>query len=153
VDEMFEEAARWSTASSSEVTGPLRSDTDVESVPLGEVVTLPEGHTAVARSVTPNFPPPDEFADPGPGRQLVEVDVEVCAGSTSLQVSPIDWVVVAEDNRVGDWAFHSGTLPSIEIAAGECAAGTVYLDIAADATIAYVTYGDLLLTELGRWEV
>ncbi|HTH06487.1 MAG TPA: hypothetical protein VL916_11485 [Ilumatobacteraceae bacterium] len=152
LNEIFEEAARWSTASSNDIDGPLSSGVEVESSPLGETLTVESGETVVAKSITP-IEPEDDFSDPGPGRQLYEIDVEVCAGSEPVSVNPYSWVIVGEDNRLGGPSFSSGTLPSIDVAAGECVAGTVHLDIAETSTIAYIVYGDVLLEELARWEV
>ena len=45
----------------------------------------------------------------------------------------------------------SGTLSSIDLAAGQCSAGTVQVDLPADAQPRYVMLTDPLFDEIARW--
>jgi hypothetical protein len=147
---LFDEVARWSTASTNAPQSPLTAGNPITANGLAETVTLSSGATAVVRSVTPGAPPLDDFFQPAAGRQLVRVDVELCAGSSPLNVNPIWWFAAAADNRMGSYTFAS-TLPSIDIAAGECAAGLVEIDMPADAIVSTIVLSDNTFTETARW--
>jgi hypothetical protein len=150
---LFQEAARWNTNESVPVDGPLVATAPITTFGLNETAKLPDGATAVVRAVTPNAPPLDDFFPPAPGRQLVRADVEVCAGTTPLEVGPIYWYVSATDSRTGEATFGGSTLSSIQLAAGECGAGLVELDLPADATADNVIITDSALTEAARFRV
>ena len=150
---LFDEAARWNTKESVPVDGPLVAATPVTTFGLNETAKLPDGATAVVRVVTPNAPPLDDFFPPDPGRQLVRADVQVCAGAVPLDVGPIYWYVSATDSRSGEATFGGSTLSSVQLAAGECAAGLVELDLPADATVNNVIITDSALTEAARFRV
>jgi hypothetical protein len=123
----------------------------VASLVLYETATFGDGATAVVRAVQPNAPPLDDFFPADPGRQLVRADVQVCAGSTALDVGPIYWYVSATDNRTGEATFGGSTLSSTSIAPGECAAGLVELDLPADAVVSNVIITDSTLVEQARF--
>lgn len=148
---LFQEAARWNTNDSVPVDGPLVAAAPVTTFGLAETAMLPDGATAVVRAVTPNAPPLDDFFPPDAGRQLVRADVQVCAGTTPLDVGPIYWYVSATDNRTGEATFGGSTLSSAELAAGECGAGLIELDLPADATVNNVIITDSALTEAARF--
>ena len=150
-DSLFQEAARWDTTTATPVDAPLQSPKPVSTFGVGEKATFPDGSTAVLKSVTPNAPPLNEFSPPDPGRQLVRIEVEQCAGSTPLSVSGVYWYAAAVDNRTGSSTFAGDTLPTIDLAAGQCAAGLVEIDLPADATVGTVFLTDVTLKEIARW--
>ena len=149
--ELFSEIGRWTTETTVPVTAPLTSETAVAAATLSETVELDGGGTAVVRSITPNAPPTNEFLPAEPGRQFVDVDVEVCAGSESFSVNPLYWLMTAQDNYTGGASLGGGTLPTIDVAAGQCVAGVVQLDMLEQSVPAYVVFTGALFEELARW--
>ena len=149
--QLFSEIGRWTTETTVPVTAALTSETAVEAAALGATVELDGGGTAVVRSITPNAPPTNEFLPAEPGRQFVDVDVEVCAGSESLSVNPLYWLMTAQDNFTGGASLGGGTLPTLDVAAGQCVAGVVQLDMLEQSVPAYVIFTGTLFEELARW--
>ena len=150
-DELLSEQARWSTATSVPVTSALTPSSPVAASPLGTLLTLADDATAVVRSVTPGAPPTNEFFPVAAGDQLVEIDVELCAGTASLAVNPLYWLVTAQDNTTGGASLGNGTLSSIDVAPGQCVAGTVQLAIPAASAPSYVLLTGALFDEEARW--
>ena len=150
-DNLFSESARWSAGSSSAVTGPLTPFQDVEAGTVGTALDLDGGGTAVVRSITPNAAPSSQFITVEPGRQLVEIDVELCAGTEPLSVNPLYWLVTAADHYIGGASLGGGTLSSLDIAPGQCAAGTVQVDMLEQSVPAYVILTDEIFDEAARW--
>jgi hypothetical protein len=150
-DELFSEIGRWTAETTVPVSGPLTSSSAVETAALGETVELTGGGTAVVRSIAPDAPPTNELFPAEAGRQYVDVDVELCAGSEALSVNPLYWLLTAEDNYTGGASLGGGTLPTIDVAAGECAAGIVQFDMLDESVPAYVVYTGTLFEELARW--
>ena len=149
--QLFSEIGRWTTATTAPVTAPLTSGSVLLAAAIGEPVELDDGGTAVVRSITPNAPPANELFPAEPGRQLVDVDVELCAGSESLSINPLYWLMTAQDNYTGGASLVGGTLPTIDVAAGQCVAGIVQLDMLEQSVPAYVVYTGALFEELARW--
>ena len=100
-DQLFAGIGRWTTASAVSVSSPLAPASPPTAGALGSTADIGGGATAVVRSVTPNAPPTNEFFGPSPGRQLVEVSVELCAGSAPLAVNPLYWLLTGEDSVTG----------------------------------------------------
>ncbi len=148
---LFDELARWSTASAVPVDGPLLATSPPVSAAPGEVVTLTDGATAVVRTVTPNAAPRSDFFTPSDGNQFVEASVEICAGTEPYQVNPLYWAVTMTDNFTASAALGADTLDAIEVAAGQCVAGTVAFDVPATTGPAYVLLTGPLFDEIGRW--
>ena len=105
------------------------------------------------RSVTDNTPPIDDFFAPDPGRQYSQLDIEMCAGTEPLAVNGLYWFGVSTDSWMGTAALLGDTLPVIDMAAGQCAAGIVQIDLPAGSVITQVVYTDQGLAELVRWQV
>ncbi len=115
---------------------------------VGQPVTAPDGTRVTVRTVDvparPNRVPEEE---PVPGSQLAAVEAEVCAGSATLQgvgeqrftlrtsagTGSAPWAAPAYTN---DPRFPAGQT----LRPGECAAGWITFQIAADATAAQVLY-------------
>ena len=150
-DALFGEIGRWSTATAVPIDAPLGTGPELSAAAIGEIIELEGGGTAVVRSITPNAPPSSEFLPVEPGRQLVDADVELCAGSEPLSVNPLYWLMTAQDNYTGGASLGGGTLPTIDVAAGECVAGVVQLDMLEQSVPAYVIFTGALLDELARW--
>ena len=150
-DAILSEIARWSVASSTPVEGPLTPFKTVEAGALGAPLELDAGATAVVRSITANATPSNEFTTVDPGHQLVEIDVELCAGTEPLSVNPLYWLATAQDHYTGGAALGGGTLSSLEVAPGQCAAGTVQIDMLEQSIPAYVILTDPILDEWARW--
>jgi hypothetical protein len=148
---LFSEIGRWTAETTVPVSGPLASGTEVESAALGETVELEGGATAVVRSITPNAAPTNELFPAAAGRQLVDADVELCAGTEPLSVNPLYWLMTAQDNYTGGASLGGGTLPTIDVAAGQCAAGIVQFDMLEQSVPAYVVFTGTLFEELARW--
>ena len=89
------------------------------------------------RSFTPNAPPRNQFSTPDPGNQLVEIDVELCAGSAPLSVNPLYWLVTDSGNVTYGAELGGQTLTTIELAAGNCTAGVVAFEMPDASTPAY----------------
>ena len=152
-DPLFREIARWSTASSIPVAAPLEPAHGIEAVAVAAPVELDDAARAVVRSVTTNAVPDNEFMSVAPGHQLVEIDVELCAGSEPFTVNPLYWVVTAQDHYTGGATLGGGTLGALELAAGQCAAGTVQLDVLEQSAPAYVVLTDPIFDEWARWAI
>ena len=56
-----------------------------------------------------------------------------------------------EVGATGGTAAAERTLSSIDLAAGQCSAGTVQVDLPADAQPGYVMLTDPLFDEIARW--
>ena len=148
---LLSEVGRWSTASANPVVAPLAPTSPPASAALGELATLDDGATAVIRSFTPNAPPRNQFSTPDPGNQLVEIDVELCAGSAPLSVNPLYWLVTDTGNVTYSAELGGQTLTTIELAAGNCTAGVVAFEMPDASTPAYGIVTAALLEEVGRW--
>ena len=150
-DAIFREVGRWSTASTVPVAGPLAPTQPPVSAGPGEVVTIADGGTAAVRSVTGNAAPRNDFVDVADGNQLVEIDVELCAGSAPLSVNPLYWVVTDASNVSYGAELGGQTLTTIELAAGNCTAGVVVFQMPVASTPAYAVLTDTGFDEIGRW--
>lgn len=150
-DALFSETARWSAATSTPISGPLTPSQTVGSGAVGALLDLDGGATAVVRSIIPNAEPSSQFIAVEAGHQLVEIDVELCAGTEPLNVNPLYWLATAEDHYTGGAALGGGTLSALEVAPGQCAAGTVQLDMLEQSVLAYVIVTDPIFDEWARW--
>jgi hypothetical protein len=148
---LFEEQARWSTSSSSPVGGPLTPSSPPEAAAPGETVTLEGGATAVVRSVNPDAPPRNDFSTPEQGRKFVEADVQICAGDEPYSVNPLYWLATMSDNYTASVELGAQTLDTLDVAAGQCIAGTVAFSVPDTSTPAYVLLTDEVFQEVGRW--
>lgn len=150
-DDSFTEVARWSVASAVPVDAPLQPAQSAAATPVGTAVELGEGATAVVRSVTADATPVSDDRSAPAGYQLVELDVEVCAGTDELRVSPRHWLVTAQDHYTGGGDFATGTLPPLDVAPGQCVAGTVQVSIPESSTPGWVVLTGELFDEEARW--
>lgn len=148
-DAVFDEIARWSATESVAIDGPLSGSEPPVADELGQPMELSEGATATVRSVTPGVPAP-QFVTVEDGRQLVELDVEQCAGSEQLDVNPLYWTLTTRDNYLAGAELVGGSLASISVAPGECVAGTVLVNSLATSAPAFVQLSDPLFDEIGR---
>jgi hypothetical protein len=148
----FDEIGRWTVAGATEPTDRLTPPVPPTVIPVGQTATVGAGHTVTLRSVTDNTPPIDDFFSPDPGRQYSQLDVELCAGTESLTVNGLYWFGVSTDWWMGTAALLGDTLPLIDLAAGQCAAGIVQIDLPAGSVIAQVVYTDQGLAEQVRWQ-
>jgi hypothetical protein len=151
IDVFREEQARWMREGAVEPDGRLVAANPPDARSVGETLTFGPDHTATVRSVDDDAAPLEEFNRPAEGRQYARLDVELCAGTEPLAIGPIYWVGITEDGWAGTSALLGDTLPNIELAAGECAAGLVELDVAAGQQVTTVLLLDQLLAETGRW--
>lgn len=149
---LFSEKARWSTDSSQPVSGPLEPSSPPNAAALGEAMDTGSQSTATVRTITAGIPAPD-FVSVREGWQLIEIDVEQCAGSESLPVNPLYWSLTTADNFVAQAELGGQSLPTIELSPEQCAAGTVIFTVPADATARYVQIVGPLFDELGRTSV
>ena len=152
-DTAFLAELHWSTTSSVPVTGPLASADAVAATPVGEPVTLANDATVTVRSITPNSEPLDPFFPADEGRQLVRIDVEVCAGSVNVAVEPQNFFVVTTDSQIGRASYFGSTLEATDLAAGQCASGMIDLIAPADAAPSDVVLSNELTVEVARWRV
>jgi hypothetical protein len=152
-NDIFEEIGRWTVDGAVTPAAPLVPETEPASVPIGETVTFGPGHTATLRTVTDAAEPLEDIFPPQPGRQYNRIDVEVCAGSEPLNVNGLSWSGVATDHSMGTSALVGDTLQPIEVAAGQCVAGLVELDMREGSATAYVLYTGPLADELARWRI
>lgn len=150
---VFDEIGRWSVDGAVEPGAALAPETEPASVAVGETVPFGPGHTATLRSVTDAAEPLEDIFQPQPGRQYNRIEVEVCAGSEALNVNGLSWSGVATDHSMGTSALVGDTLEPSEVAAGECLAGLVELDMREGSTTAYVLYTGPLGDELARWRI
>ena len=148
----FDEVGRWTVAGATEPTDRLTPPVPPTVIPVGQTATVGAGHTVTLRSVTDDTPPIDDFFSPDPGRQYSQLDVELCAGTESLTVNGLYWFGVATDSWMGTAALLGDTLPLIDLAAGQCAAGIVQIDLPAGSEITQVVYTDQGLAEQVRWQ-
>ncbi len=148
---LLDEIGRWSAATATPVIAPLAATVPVDAAALGETVTLDDGHSATVRSVTPHAPAPNPFSEPDAGRQLVNIDVELCAGSEPLSVNPLYWLATSTDHYTGSAMLGAQTLDTIELAAGQCIAGLVAIDLPEAATPEHVILIGPGLDEIARW--
>lgn len=146
---MFNERARWTTDGAEAVDGPLIPTSPPTAVSLGEEMSTGNGSTATVRSVTPGVPAP-QFVTVDEGRQLIELDVEQCAGTAPLSVNPLYWLLTTQDNYIGQAELGAQTLPTMEVAAGQCIAGTVVMNVPAESTAVFAQLVGPLFDELGR---
>lgn len=152
-DPLLREVGRWDTTADHPITGPLASTISPAAVTLGANSSLADGATAVVRTVTPNAPPPNQFTTPAPGNQFVAIDVQLCAGTKPLSVNPLYWLATDTTNHTTGAALGAQTLDTIELAAGQCIAGTVAFEIPSSSVLAYILYTDAGLAEVARWTV
>ena len=152
-DALLAETGRWSTQQGPPIAGPLVPATPPSSTPVGEPALFGAGHTATVRSVTDATPPLSDFFEPAPGRQYSQLDVELCAGSESLSVTPLYWIGVTADNWAGNSALFGDTLPTRELAAGRCVAGIVEIDVPVGTTVTSVVLTAGFFDEVARWNV
>jgi len=152
-DTTFLAELNWSTTSTVPVTGPLASANAVAATPVGEPVTLANGATVTVRSLTPNSEPLDPSFPADDGRQLVRIDVEVCAGSVTMAVGPENFFVVTIDSQIGRASYFGSTLEATDLAAGQCASGMIDLTAPADAAPSDVVLSNELTIEVARWRV
>ncbi len=147
----FSEIARWETEGAVAVSERLAPELQPASVPVGSAVTWGPNHRATVQSVEDAAPPLDEFFGPDPGRQYNRVNVEVCAGDVALPVSSLGWFGVGADHWMGTTVLMGDTLPSIELAPGECAAGSVQIGMPEGTGTAAVVYFEPGTGEIARW--
>lgn len=152
-DRTFSEIARWNADGAVAVTDRLAPEAPPLAVPVGQPIVFGEDHRATVLQVQDGAPPLDDFFPADAGRQFNRVTIEMCAGTTPLLVNALAWYVVGTDHWTGSSTLLGDTLPSIELAPGECAAGDVQMDVPAGTTTAYVVHADFGLSELGRWSV
>ena len=142
---------RWSTASAKPVTSPLTPTSPPASAAPGEVASLADGATAVVRSFTPNAAPRNQLSTPDPGNQLIEIDVELCAGSAPLSVNPLYWLLTDAGNITYGAELGGQTLTTIDLDPESCTAGFVAFEVPETSVPAYATVTGALLDEVGRW--
>lgn len=146
---MFNERARWATERTEPVDGPLVPTSPPTAVSLGEAMSTGNGATATVRSVTAGVPAP-QFVTVDEGRQLIELEVEQCAGEAPLSVNPLYWLLTTQDNYIAGVELGAQTLPTMEVAAGQCVAGTVVMNVPVDSTAAFAQLVGPLFDEVGR---
>jgi hypothetical protein len=149
----FQEVGRWTAAGATEPTDRLVAPVPPTVIPVGQTATVGAGHTITLRSVTDDTPPIDDFFSPDPGRQYSQLDVEMCAGTESLKVNGLYWFGVSTESWMGTAALLGDTLPLIDLAAGQCAAGLLQIDLPEGSVITQVIYTDDVLAERVRWQV
>ena len=146
--ELFSEIGRWTTETTVPVTAPLTSETGVAAAALGETVELDGGGTAVVRSITPNAPADERVP---PARTGPAVRRRRRRGVRRIGVAVGQPSVLADD-RAGQlhrWGLlGGGTLPTLDVAAGQCVAGVVQLDMLEQSVPAYVVFTGALFEEL-----
>jgi len=113
-------------------------------------VNVEGGGTATVRSVVSGAEPANDFATPADGEWLIRVDVEQCAGSESLSVNPLFWLLTGADNTTTGAFLGGQTLPTIEVAPAQCAAGTVEFTLPANLAPAYAILVNPLFEEVAR---
>lgn len=148
---LFDETARWTVAGAQPVAERLQPVIQPEAAAVGESVMFGNGHTAVLRSATDSAPPLNEFFAPDPGRQLTQLDVEVCAGEESLPVNPLYWVAFNSEHWSGSAELGGSTLDAIDVAPGQCVAGKVEIVLPENSATAYVVLTNPIFDEVARW--
>jgi hypothetical protein len=148
---IFSEIARWRTEGAVAVTDRLVPEILPASVPVGSSAVWGPNHRATVQSVEDAAPPLDDFFGPDPGRQYNRVTVEMCAGDQPLPVSALAWFGVGADHWMGTTVLLGDTLPTIELASGECVAGSVQIGMPEGTGTAYVVYAEPGVGEIARW--
>lgn len=152
-DPIFSEIARWNTEGAVEVGERLAPETQPEAVPVGTRVTFGADHSATVQTVQDAAPPLDDFFPPDAGHQYNRIDLEMCAGAEQLSVNGLTWYGVGTEHWTGTAVLLGDTLPVIELAAGECVAGAVQIEMPEGTTTAYVLYVEPGSGEIARWSV
>lgn len=151
-DSQFAEGGRWTVDGAVEPAARLAPPTPPVTVPVGQVATFGAGHTATVRTVTDAAAPLDEFFQVEAGKQLTQIDVEVCAGTEQLSSNGLYWLVVTAEGWMGTSRLVTDTLPVLDIAAGQCVAGIVESEVPEGSTTVQVVHTDAGFTEVARWQ-
>jgi len=89
-----------------------------------------------------------------PGRALLELEVQQCAGTEPLDVDPALWSIVATDHYVGPGLPDLGTLEADVLEPGACVDGAVIVDFLAGAEPAdalLFAFDGLAVIEIARF--
>lgn len=150
---LFSEIARWRTDGAVAVTERLAPEVQPAVVPIGSPAVWGANHRATVQSVQDAAPPLDDFFPPEPGRQYNRITVEMCAGDEPLPVNGLAWFGVGPDHWMATTVLLGDTLPTIELAAGECVAGSLQIGMPEGIGTAYVVYAEPGVGEIARWAV
>lgn len=151
-DSQFAEGARWTVDGAVEPTARLAPPAPPVTIPVGQPATFGAGHTATVRSVTDAATPLDEFFQVEAGKELTQIDVEVCAGTEPLPSNGLYWLVVTADGWMGTSRLVTDTLPVLDVAAGQCVAGIVEAEVPVGSTTVQVVHVDAGFSEVARWQ-
>ena len=152
-DQVLVEIARWDATSPATVDGPLQPSVSPTALGPDEVATIENGGTAELVSLVMDVPRDDAFGDLPEGWFVAELSVRMCAGSETLMVNPEYWFLVTTDNYMAGSSMNSGSLGFLNIAPGECAAGTMTMDLPPGSEEAYIVLTDVIYEEMARWSV
>ncbi len=150
---VFSEIARWRSDGAVAVTERLAPEILPAAVELGSPVVWGPNHRATVQSVEDAAPPLDDFFPPDPGRQYNRITVEMCAGDEPLPVNGLTWFGVGPDHWMASTVLLGDTLPTLELAAGECVAGSLQIGMPEGTGTAYVVYAEPGVGEVGRWSI
>ena len=95
---------------------------------------------------------PRAFDRPEPDQRGDEIDAGI-GGIGAAGELGLAWYGVSTEYWTATAVLLGDTLPVIELAAGECVAGAVQIDLPEGATTAYVLYVEPGSGEIARWAV
>ncbi len=151
------ELGRWAIdGDATTVTSPavrLAPPVGATTVALGQPATFGPGHTATVRGVTDAAAPLDPAFAPAAGRQYAQLDVELCAGTETLTVSPLYWLVTTTDWWMGESNGAGDTLAAADVAPGGCVSGLVQVSLPAGSVSAQAVLVGAVSEEIVRWQV
>jgi hypothetical protein len=121
--------------------------------PVGATQATSKGKVTV-KGVQNNVVPDDEFSRPGANARLFAIDVEACATSDKLDISPGEFELQLDDNTRAERsiASHKPELHSTTVAPGDCLRGFVTYDVPNGRTPTMVMSEDFSGTIL-RWKL
>ncbi len=148
----FQEQARWQNEGENLTdVEPLVPFAPPAAVAAGTTVDLTAGATATLYSVETDTAPASDFVTIAPGATVMRIDVEVCAGDSSLNVNPLYWVGVGDRHATADALLGAQQYDTLELAAGQCQRGTIDFEIPAGEAPAYALLTNTGFDEVARW--